>query len=479
MSLTDMFMIFPSPALSAAVWVIVLVLALYFARSPAHLALNSTSRILHKACRLAARAIGRAEQRLVLRNHEVLLAAGRVDSERIIEREFDRIDATIRKDMAEYPALHRKLTETVIKLEEDHKKSGEVPPSPPGWINAVEAVAKIPAQGDPMVGKVLDNIQKSLVDAHTTATDEYRKVSGQRHSLLNKMMPEWRSMEQELTRVDKNVKSLLDRGKVIDRHMDDYENIIKGTEQAQRTLSSSSLIQFFISAFVLTIAVGGAIINFNLIARPMSEMVGGGNTIGAFKIADIAALVIILVEISMGLFLMESLRITRLFPVISALPDKRRVQMIWVSFTILLSLACVEAGLAYMREILLQDELQTNAMLRDGGTAELDNSFLWITTTAQMGMGFILPFALVFVAIPLETFVSSTRTVLGICLVGLLRGLAGTLRVLGNVFRSLGNGLGHIYDMIIFLPLAIEGLVKGRAAARRGGSDTRMMRRAS
>ncbi len=479
MSLTDMFMIFPNPVLSAAVWVIILVVALYLARHPAHLALNSTSRVLYKACRLGARAIGRAEQRLVQRNHEVLLAAGRVDSERIIEREFDRIDATVRKDMAEYPALHRKLTETVVKLEEDHKKSGEVPPSPPGWINAVEAVAKIPAQGDPMVGKVLDNIQKSLVEAHNTATDEYRKVSGQRHGLLNKMMPEWRRMEQELTRVDKNVNGLLERGKVIDRHMDEYENIIKGSEQAKRTLSSSSLIQFFISAFVLTIAVGGAIINFNLIARPMSEMVGGGNYIGGFKVADIAALVIILVEISMGLFLMESLRITRLFPVIAALPDRLRIRMLWVAFGILFSLACVEAGLAYMREILLQDELQTNAQLRGDAAADLDNSFMWITTTAQMGMGFILPFALTFVAIPLETFVSSLRTVLGICLVGFLRGTSGGLRILGNMFRSLGTGLTYIYDVMIFAPLAIEGLVKGRAAARQGGSDTRMMRRAS
>ena len=33
----------------------------------------------------------------------------------------------------------------------------------------------------------------------------------------------------------------------------------------------------------------------------------------------------------MGLFLMESLRITRLFPVIGALPDKTRVRMIWIT----------------------------------------------------------------------------------------------------------------------------------------------------
>src|SRR5205814_6241332 len=143
--------------------------------------------------------------------------------------------------------------------------------------------------------------------------------------------------------------------------------------------------------------------------------------IGSFRTADVAALVIIMVEISMGLFLMESLRITRLFPVIGALPDKMRVRMVWITIAILLLLASVEAGLAYMREVLLQDELATNALLRSDSTGALVNAHLWITTMAQMGMGFILPFALVFAAIPLETFVHSLRTVVGLTGIGVLR----------------------------------------------------------
>jgi len=111
----------------------------------------------------------------------------------------------------------------------------------------------------------------------------------------------------------------------IDRHLDEYRDIVRGTDRSIQVLSSSSLVQFFVSAFVLAVAVGGAAINFSLIARPMAEMVGGTSFIGSFRTADIAALVIILVEISMGLFLMESLRITRLFPVIGALADKLRV----------------------------------------------------------------------------------------------------------------------------------------------------------
>jgi hypothetical protein len=224
-----------------------------------------------------------------------------------------------------------------------------------------------------------------------------------------------------------------------------------------------------VSALVLLVAAGGSAINFTLIARPMAEMVGGTNFIGQFRTADIAALVIIMVEISMGLFLMESMRITRLFPVIGALPDKMRVRMIWVSFSILLLMASVEAGLAYMREILLQDELATNALLRGGSdsAAAAVNTHLWITTAAQMGMGFILPFALTFVAIPLETFVHSLRTVLGLVGIGILRSVALILRVMSGGAKHLGALAKRIYDLPLFLPLWVENrLAASRAMDR-------------
>jgi hypothetical protein len=282
----------------------------------------------------------------------------------------------------------------------------------------------------------------------------YREASSKRHELLRKMRPEWRQIEQTLNKVGKNVDSLISRSVTIDRHMQEYEDIVKGEDRAISVLSSSSLVYFFVSLGVLLIALGGATINFSLIARPMAEMVGGTSLIGGFKTADIAALVIILVEISMGLFLMESLRITRLFPVIGALPDKTRVRMIYITFTMLFLLASVEAGLAYMREVLLHDELATSALLRgDGDVAVVGNNFMWITTAAQMGMGFILPFALTFVAIPLETFVHSLRTVIGLLAIGTLRFVSLALRLSGSAFRYLGVLFTQLYDLPLFIPL--------------------------
>jgi hypothetical protein len=453
MSMNVLLGITPWPVISAILWVVVLIAVLYLARHTAHQAIRTVSGAISRGLRLAVHSLAHAEARLAERNREVLLAAGREAKERIIEREFMRVGETVRKDLANYPHLHRGLSEAIGRIEKDHQDAVEVPPDPPGWVRAVETVSKLDAKNGG--GDVLADIHKSVVKAHKEAMDAYREASSERHELLRAMMPRWRDVQQILTEVDKKVESLLSRSVGVDRHMQEYQDIVRREDRAVSVLSSSSLVHFFVSAMVLLVALGGAAINFSLIARPMAEMVGGTSFIGVFKTADIAALVIIMVEISMGLFLMESLRITRLFPVIGALPDKMRVRMVWITFSILFLLASIEAGLAYMREVLLQDELATSALLRGSETA-VENNFLWITTAAQMGMGFILPFALVFVAIPLETFVHSLRTVLGLTGIGLLRALALVLRVSGNGFRHLGTLAERLYDLPLFVPLWLE-----------------------
>lgn len=460
MSMNFLLAITPWPAISAVIWIVVLITVLYLARHTAHQAIRTASGAVARGLRIAAHSVQQAQSRLAERNREVLLAAGREAKERIVEREFMRVGETVRKDLANYPHLHRALSESITQIEKDHQGAVDVPPDPPGWVKAVETVSKLDAKNGG--NEVLADIHKSVVKAHKEAMDAYRDASSERHELLRAMMPRWRDVQEILATVDKKVEGLLARLAGVDRHMQEYEAIVKGEDKAVSVLSSSSLVHFFVSAMVLFVAIGGAAINFTLIARPMAEMVGGTSFIGIFKTADIAALVIIMVEISMGLFLMESLRITRLFPVISALPDKMRTRMIYITFGILLLLASVEAGLAYMREVLLQDELSTSAILR-GGEPQATNQFLWITTAAQMGMGFILPFALVFVAIPLETFVHSFRTVLGLVGIALLRAMSLILRVLSSGFRHLGTLTERIYDLPLFVPLWLESRMSQRS----------------
>ncbi|WP_066967078.1 hypothetical protein [Microbulbifer sp. Q7] len=454
-------------------WFVIALIALFLARRPVHQGIYALARFFHQSLRLGGNAVAAAEHRLQLRNREVLLAAGREAAERHIEREFERIEGAMKKELAQYPALHRKLCEQLTAIDEDYVRSAEVPPEPTSWAKAIQAVAEIPAKQDSVVGDVLETIHGSMRKAEGKALEAYRESARERHLLLKRMMPAWRSILKSLGAVNKTVSTVQQRAKTVDGHMARYEEILQGSDRAQRMLSSSSLSQFFISAFVLAIAVGGALINFHLIARPMTEMVGGTSYIGNFKIADISALVIILVEITMGLFVMECLRITRLFPVIGALSDKLRMRMMWAAFGLLFFLATIEAGLAFMREILMQEDLAVSAQLRGAEVASVEGGVFWITTAAQMGMGFILPFALTFVAIPLENFIASTRTVIGLVAAFILRVLSVVLRLAGTAILRSGTLLVRAYDIVIFFPLWLEARIlqwRERMAVTAGGA---------
>src|SRR5437660_12185363 len=130
------------------------------------------------------------------------------------------------------------------------------------------------------------------------------------------MMPDWRLVTETLGHVAKSVESVIARALTIDRHMEEYEAIVRGEDRAVSVLSSSSIVYFFVSLLVLAVATAGAAVNFTLIARPMAEIVGGTSFLGVLRIADIAALGIVMVESSTGLDHMDPLGITRLVPVI-------------------------------------------------------------------------------------------------------------------------------------------------------------------
>jgi len=453
--------IFSNYPVSAAFWLGVAVFLLYFARTPAHKAIYSASRAIRNGLRLTAHSIQLAEKSLVTRNREVLLTAGAEAVERELEREFQRVDAVVRRDVSAFPSLQQKLADQVTRLDEDYSESSAMPPSPPGWVNAVEAVAKLSAKSDAPVASILEEIHKSTVSQYKNTMAEHRKAVQERHALLHKMMPYWRNLATSLQEMGKKVTGLQERAKIIDGQMNRYEEILSNTDKAERVLTSSALTQFFIAAFALLIAVGGAVINFNLIALPMSEMVGGGSYIGHYKTSDVAALVIILVELAMGLYLMESLRITRLFPVIGQMDDKMRVRMVWITFSILFILAGIESSLAFMRDRIAADMQALRQALADVEATRITGSK--IPTIGQMLMGFILPFALTFVAIPLETFVQSSRTVLGAGLAISLRWSAFILRLLGNISQYLGEFFVNLYDLVIFLPLWVENMIRGKS----------------
>jgi hypothetical protein len=332
----------------------------------------------------------------------------------------------------------------------------------------VATITALPNNRDLAVNKILENIKQSIDDAHIQSLTAYQKVSSNRHKILAKMQPDWRQLDNKMDHVKDKVDALEERGQIIDQQIAEYLTIRTGEDKAANILATSSLTQFFISGLVLTIAALGGLINCQLIAMPMSEMVGGTNYVGSVKTSDIAALVIILIEIAMGLFLLESLRITHLFPMIGSMDDKIRRRMMVISLSILFILAGIEASLAYMRDLLAMDHetlqqslLATTAsgtqVVADGSSAQ----FRWIPSVGQMIMGFILPFALAFIAIPLESFIHSLRTVLGLFAIAILRSLHLVLRSSASMVTQVNKVIISLYDLIIMMPLSAEkGLEK-------------------
>lgn len=452
-----LFNITPVPLLSILVWLLLVITAMYFARRPFHESIASLSRIIYNALRLAAASVTLARQRLETRNREVLLAAGVASAERRTEREFERIGTAVERNLEAYPQLQRQIRENLLRLEDDYKTTAEIPQGLSDWVKVLDAIAGIKPAGDPMVSNILEDIHATLKEQHKAAIEGHRKAVAERHGILSRMVPRWRATEKTLKGLEKAIREVTDRSQAVDLSFSKYETIRSHTNLAERHLLSSSLTRFFTSGLVLAVFIIGAIINFNLVALPMSEMVGGASYIGAFRTSDVAGMFIVCLEVVVGIFLMDALRFTQLFSVIGSLDDRKRTWFFWILLAVLTILAGVESSLAFMRDRIAMDMealRQSLAGIEPSAVAASN-----IPTIGQMILGFMLPFILTTVAIPFETFIASSRTVLGMLGAWGLRALAFILRLAGSMGYYLGRLVMNVYDLAIFPALWLETLV--------------------
>ncbi len=446
-----------APTLSLVIWIFVAIFILYLARIPAHMIIRSLFNALYSGFRMISRALLAMGYGVAARNRAVLIEAGREAAERRLEREFMRMDTALKRDLGNYPTLHRELQEKINLLETDYKEATEEqPPNIEGWEKAIQAVSKIPSKGSTMVADVLDNINDSFNDTHKDLVSEYQKVNKERHKILGRMIPTVRTIQKLMEQVDKNIREMSNRAREVGKYMDDFKEMLARSDKAESMLSSSALHQFVISGLVMGIAIGGAIVNFALIEGPMREMVSGDQYIYGIPMSNIAAFVIIMIEIAMGLFLMELLGVTRMFPGISSVDDRMRKRLMWTAFTILLTLALIEMSLGYSRHAI--SELKTTTDPTADKVA-LDGMLSLIPRLGQMVMGFILPFALVFIAIPMEAFVHALLIILRTLSVTAIKFLAFSVRLIALFFKHIGTIMVRVYDLIIIVPLWLEGLI--------------------
>ena len=457
-----------NPGPSILVLIVAAVIFMYFAREPIQRVLKTLAQGLSGGLHLIAGWCNETAERLQSRSRELLLEAGRDSQEQHIEQEFRRLESNYARDLAEYPKLHLKLDENITQIDSDYRDAAEVPPTAPGWGDVVEAITNVKGMNTAAVENLLDDIHDSAVEAEKDALQQYRAAGAKRHKILASMAPRWKELKGVLERVGKSVNALLESTRRIDGYMDRYEQIQSGDDRSVRNLASSAGKLFIISLIVIGIAVAAAFINFQLIALPMSELVPSGTRLVGMPVASVAALVIVLMEVAAGIFLLDALGITHLFPQIGTLSASRRRLVFSVALGSLFLLASIEASLAVLREQLVEAEMSLMESLAGGGPGAVARATgSLIPVVGQAVLGFTLPWILAMIAVPLEMLIESGRHVVNRILVLLLHGFGLVARFMAYVLQYAILLIAHLYDAIIMIPIQIERWIRGDNAPSR------------
>ena len=462
------------PMLSLFVLWAVSAMFLWAARKPMLRLVNQLGGEVGAGIESAAKRVSNAASELREQNSRVLLAAGMREAQGRLDRELQRMDAGFSEQMGKYGELQRRLDETLLSAERDYQDCGVSPPEVPTWSAAVETLAAIPMSSDPNVQKVLEGIRASSQDAETKALKAYRADSAKRHKILGGMLPHWKEIRGLLARMSDSVTQALESSSRIDAFVEDYEKVREESEESARALTYSAAKFFFVSLLVLGIALGGAFINFQLIALPMSELVPAGARVGGIPVSTVSALVLVLMEAALGIFLMDMLGITELFPKLSTIPRSRRRLIMWLALAGLFFLSGVEASLAILREQIVEADAALKLSLAGEESRIVESaSHSMIPVIGQAVLGFILPWILALVAVPLEMLLDSGRHIAGSFAVLFLNVLAAVLGGISVLIRHMTNITTNIYDVYISVPLRVEEWVQGMnddgaAKGRRG-----------
>jgi hypothetical protein len=389
-----------------------------------------------------------------------------------LERDFHRVDTGLTKDLTQHAQLRRRLDDVVGEIGSDYDQCSQSPPDAPGWAEAVGAVEKLGALGDRSTQRVLDELQRTAAQGQRKATAEYRKATAERHKILARMAPKWkavRDLSDEMAVTLKNALAAVDQ---VNTHMDHYEGVRKASPPTMARLRRSAINLFIISTFVMAVAAAGGFINFQLIALPMSELVPAGSRVSGVPVSTVAALIVVLMEVTAGIFLMEMLGITSLFPRLHNLPASRKRLIGGISALGLLFLSGIEASLAVLREQIVATESAVTQALAGQAAATADTSM--IPVIGQAVLGFTLPWILAMIAIPLETFISTGSYVLGSLMAAVVAGVGHVLRLCSHVMRYAARMIQHLLDAYIAIPIQIEAALRGsRGAADEEASDRR------
>ncbi|MEL7369958.1 MAG: hypothetical protein AAFN74_13650 [Myxococcota bacterium] len=439
-------------------------LLLWAARTPIHRLLKRLARGLGNTARLAGRWCAQHARDLRERNRDVLRHAAVVESSGKVVHEMNALEVDLARDVADYRSLQRELSDLLREMDEDYREAAVAPSEAPGWTDAVAAASNMPTMESRAAQRVLDELRRSAAAGEKRALSDFRQASARRHKILSKISPSMTKTASLLQSVGRTMERVAESTDKLGTHVDRFHDLQSAAKGTDGTLQRAAWHTFAISLIVFVVAVAGGAINFQLIALPMAELVPSTSRITGIPVSQVAALVIVLLEVTAGVFMMEMLGVTKLFPNLQTLRSSRRRLILVIAVGGLFVLATVEASLAVLREQIVETENALNLTL--AGSEAVDSvATSNIPMIGQAVLGFILPWILAMAAIPLELLVMSGSAITVALIAIGLQLIGGVLRVLGHGLRHTFSGVRFLFDAYIAIPLLIERLVSRRKTA--------------
>ena len=453
------------PAASAVVaaW-----LVLYLGRPSFHKGVRALGRFMRHPLRLAAHFVRAAAGDIRRRNGALMQAQARAEAALEIEREWARLDEVVRRDVQGFPALQEVLQRQIEQWETEFARSGEIPQASPEWTKALSAVARLKTGDDGVGERIQAGFQAFVQKAQADALSERRKVVAERHRQLARAQRMWQVVARNLERVDNRLSRVAESAFSIHEAVERYQGLCERTPVFDRALVTSAASRLLVAGFVLVVAAGGAFMNAHLMEAPLRWLgIGGDLALAGHPASEIAAAVLIAVEVVAGIVLFDALDVTHLFGVVAILPSRTRRRAAGGALGLLMTLAALQAVLAFVRE----NAVQVMPMVKGVAVPDLP---LW-QTVAEVLLAFVLPSLMALVAIPLEAFIYSLRAVTGVLVEALVRVLAFTLRLAERLLAAAVDTLTALYDLLILPPLLLERVFQYGAhlssERRRGASQ--------
>ena len=451
------------PGVSIAVWIAVSMIFLLFAREPVHKMIQTLSDATAGGLRKLAEWTKNTAQAMREKHRKVLLESGVAKIQGEILQEFTKIDMANTKSLAGYPKLQLKLDENISQLETDYNECGQVTPEAPGWSEVIKSIAKVKSStSDRIIEGMLGEIHKSAVEGEKKALSELREVSAKRHKILGSMAPIWKRVEKLGKEISSQVDKVTENSRNIEKYMTQYEKISAAEPESIDLLSSKVTKLFIISLLVICVGLVGAFINFNLIALPMSELVPAGVRVAGMAVSEVSALVIVALELVLGIFLFEAIGVTHTFPQIANMTRGKRRIILFGCLLGLLFLSSVEASLAILRENLAEAKNALDISLAGGSAAVSDNINSRITLIGQAMLGFVLPWILAVIAIPLEMFIEASQHAFAKMYTVFITLLCHLANMIAYLIEGFFNILVHVFEIYIIIPVQISNLFSGK-----------------